>query len=145
MKSIINTLGFLLLMGLISVSAQCCKGTTTDNSTDKKVTIPENAKSGEVKAYYFHSTRRCATCEAVETVSKEAITEYYGNKVTFESINREEEKNNTLVAQYKINGTALLITNGDKKEDLTNVAFLNARSNPDKLKSKLKSTIDSMR
>lgn len=144
MKKLINTLSLLLFMGVISVSAQCCNGATADNSTGKEVTSADNKKSGEVKAYYFHATRRCATCEAVETVSKEAIKEYYGDKVTFESINREEEKNNLLVEKYKISGTALLIVSGDKKEDITNVAFLNARSNPDKLKSKLKSTIDSM-
>jgi len=80
----------------------------------------------------------------VEAVTKEAIKEYYGDKVTFESINREEEKDNPLVAKYKISGQTLLIINGDKKVDLTNNAFLNARTNPDKLKSKLKSTIDAM-
>lgn len=144
MKKIIHTLSFLLVLGVISVSAQCCNGATADNSTGKKVTSADNKKSSEVKAYYFHATRRCATCEAVETVSKEAIKEYYGDKVTFESINREEKKNNALVEKYKISGTALIIVNGDKKEDVTNVAFLNARSNPDKLKGKLKSTIDSM-
>ncbi len=144
MKKLISTLSLFLLVGAISVSAQCCNGATTDNSTSTKVTCAENKKSSEVKAYYFHATRRCATCEAVEAVSKEAIKEYYGDKVTFESINREEEKDNPLLKKYKISGTKLLIINGDKKVDLTNDAFLNARTNPDKFKSKLKSTIDSM-
>jgi hypothetical protein len=117
---------------------------TADNATSTKVTCAENQKSSEVKAYYFHATRRCATCQAVEAVSKEAIKEYYGNKVTFESINSEEEKNSPLIKKYKVSGQTLLITNGDKKVNLTNDAFLNARTNPEKFKSKLKSTIDSM-
>jgi len=144
MKKLISTLSLFLLVGVISISSQCCNGTTADNSTTTKVTCAENQKSSEVKAYYFHATRRCATCQAVEAVSKEAIKEYYGDKVTFESINREEEKDNPLVKKYKISGQTLLIINGDKKVDLTNDAFLNARTNPDKFKSKLKSTIDSM-
>lgn len=144
MKKLISTLSFVLLAGMVSVSAQCCKGATSDNSTCTKVTCAENQKSSNVKAYYFHATRRCATCQAVETVSKEAIKEYYGDKVTFESINREEEKDNPLVKKYKISGQTLLIINGDKKVDLTNEAFLNARTNPDKFKSKLKSAIDAM-
>ncbi len=144
MKKIISTLSLFLLVGVISVSAQCCNGATANNLTSTKVSSVENQKSSEVKAYYFHATRRCATCEAVEAVSKEAIKEYYGDKVTFESINTEEEKDNPLLKRYKISGTKLLIINGDKNVDLTNDAFLNARTNPAKLKSKLKSTIDSM-
>jgi len=144
MKKLISTLSFILFIGIVAVSAQCCNGATAYNSTSSKVACAENQKSSEVKAYYFHATRRCATCQAVEAVSKEAIKEYYGDKVTFESINREEEQDNPLVAKYKISGQTLLIINGDKKVDLTNEAFLNARTNPDKFKSKLKSTIDSM-
>jgi len=144
MRKLISTFSLILLMGIISVSAQCCIGSTNNNSENSKVTCDENQKSSEVKAYYFHFTRRCATCKAVESVSKEAIQEYYGNKVTFESINNDEDKNKSLINKYKINGQRLLIIKGDKKIDLTNEAFLNARTNPDKFKSKLKSTIDSM-
>lgn len=144
MKKTISTLSFILFIGAVAFTAQSCKGTTTDNSVSEKEVYAENKELGEVKAYYFHATRRCATCQAVEDVSKEAIKEYYGDKVTFESINRDEEKENPLMTKYKINGQTLLIVNGDKKVDLTNDAFLNARTNPDKFKSKLKSTIDSM-
>jgi len=144
MKELISTLSLILVMAVFAVSAQGFNGATVDNSTAEKVVRTETQKTSQLKAYYFHATRRCATCEAVEAVSKEAIDEYYGDKVTFESINWEEEKDNPLVKQYKISGTTLIIINGDKKVDLTNDAFLNARTNPDKFKSKLKSTIDSM-
>ncbi|GAB1453870.1 hypothetical protein MASR2M47_39260 [Draconibacterium sp.] len=144
MKKLISILSFALLTGMFSVSAHGSNNEKADNSTDAKAAFAQEQKSGEVKAYYFHGNVRCATCEAVEKVSKEAIAEYYGDKVTFESINRDEEKNKTLVAKYKVSGTALLIDNGKKTVDLTNDAFLNARTKPDKLKSKLKSTIDSM-
>ena len=144
MKKLISTLSFILFLGVVAVSAQESKVATAKNSTKSNVAQAETQKTSEVKAYYFHATRRCATCEAVEAVSKEAINEYYGNKVSFESINSEEDKNSQLVAKYKISGTSLLIVNGDKTVDLTNEAFLNARTKPAKLKSKIKSTIDSM-
>jgi ABC-type glycerol-3-phosphate transport system substrate-binding protein len=144
MKRLISTLGFFLFIGVVAVFAQCCNSALADNSTSSEIAYAETQKSGEVKAYYFHGNARCATCEAVEKVSKEAIAEYYGNKVTFESINRDEEKNKTLVTKYKVSGTTLLIDNGEKTVDLTNDAFLNARTKPNKLKSKLKSTIDAM-
>lgn len=144
MKKLISTLSLILLVGGFVVSAQFSNSALAENSTSTKVASAEIQKSSDVKAYYFHATRRCVTCEAVEKVSKQAIKEYYGDKVTFESINREKEKDNPLVAKYKISGTTLLIVNGDKKVDVTNDAFLNALTKPDKLKSKLKSTIDSM-
>lgn len=144
MKKLISTLSFIFLFGIMSSSAQCCGSTTSDNPTTKTTCNAVTPKSSEVKAYYFHATRRCVTCEAVEAVSKEAIKEYYGDKVVFASINRDETQNKALVAQYKISGTALLIVNSDKTVNLTNDAFMNARNNPDKLKSKLKTTIDSM-
>jgi len=144
MKKIISALSFILFMGVVAISTQSCNSATTDNTTSEKETLAENQELGKVKSYYFHATRRCATCQAVEAVSKEAIKEYYGDKVTFESINRDEEKENPLMTKYKVNGQTLLIINGEKKVDLTNDAFLNARTNPDKFKRKLKSTIDSM-
>lgn len=144
MKKTISALSFILFMGVVAISTQSCNSATTDNTTSEKETLAENQELGKVKAYYFHATRRCATCQAVEAVSKETIKEYYGDKVTFESINRDEEKENPLMTKYKVNGQTLLIINGEKKVDLTNDAFLNARTNPDKFKRKLKSTIDSM-
>ena len=146
MKKIISTLSLIFLVGTLAVSAQCCNGASTNKTkqTKEKSCCSATPKSNEVMAYYFHATRRCATCQAVEAVSKEAIKKYYGDKVVFKSINREEAQNKSLVEQYKISGTALLIIKGDKMVNLTNDAFLNARNNPDKLKNKLKSTIDSM-
>lgn len=144
MKKLLISLSFIFFMGVMAVSAQCCSSVTTNNSTNSKTACTETHKSSNVAAYYFHATRRCATCQAVEAISKEAIKEYYGDKVTFESINWEEEKDNQWVKKYKISGTTLLIISGDKKVNLTNDAFLNARTHPDKFKNKLKSTIDSL-
>lgn len=144
MKKLISTISFIFLVGVFAVSAQCCNGATASKSDCTATTCDEKQKTSEVKAYYFHATRRCATCEAIESVSKAAIKEYYGDKVTFVSINREEDKDNALIKKYKISGSSLLIINGDKKVDLTKDAFLNARTSPDKFKSKLKSTIDSL-
>jgi len=144
MKKIISSFSFILFIGLVAVSAQNNSSAKEDQPTDAQVAVSENKNAGKVLVYYFHATRRCATCKAVEAVSKEAIKEYYGDKVSFESINREEEKDNPLLKKYKVSGQTLLIINGDKKVNLTNDAFLNARTNPDKLKTKIKKTIDSM-
>ena len=143
MKKTISILSLILFAGIFALSAQCCSDTPQNKENSKN----SNTESGiitEIKVYYFHATRRCVTCQAVESVTIEALKEYYGDKVSFESINRETDKDNSLVEKYKISGQSLLITNDEKMVDLTNYAFMNARNNPDKLKLKIKETIDSM-
>jgi len=101
-------------------------------------------KASGVEVYYFHATNRCMTCEAVEAVTKEALKQYYGDQLTLKSINREEDKDNPLLKKHQISGQTLLILKGDKAVDLTTVAFMNARTKPEKLKAKIKETIEKM-
>ena len=143
MKKLITLISLVLFIGTVSANAQYCNSKAKTQIT-KKTCCSDQKSDAAVKAYYFHASRRCATCEAVETVSKKTIAENYKGKVVFESINREKNKNNPLLKKYKISGQTLLVVKGDKVVNLTNDAFLNARTRPEKLERKLKSTIDSM-
>jgi len=100
----------------------------------------------QVEVYYFHNTRRCATCEAIEEVTKASLNEFYPEQVKsgtviFKSLNIEEEANEDLAKQLKIFGQTLLVVKNGKKKDLTNDAFMYARSKPDKLKEKIHKAI----
>ncbi len=129
---------FILLLSLPSCNSKT-NSSSSENEGVNTIVSPDKAT-----VYYFHATRRCATCEAVEKVSKETLAEFYGQDVPFVSINRDENKNEALVKHYKVNGQTLLVVKNKQSINLTNNAFLNARTNPDKLKSKLKETIDSL-
>lgn len=143
MKKII-LLSFLIAFAF-GVHAQCCNKSASEKISKSSCNVTDATKSASVvTAYYFHATRRCETCQAVEAVSKEAIQEYYGDKVQFLSVNNEEEGNRQLVEKYQVSGQTLLIVKGDKIIDLTTDAFLNARTKPDKLKAKIKTTIDAL-
>jgi hypothetical protein len=143
MKKKLTTLTFFMLLAIVSVTAQCCNSSAkeSDNSQSESVAV---AEASDVEVYYFHATRRCATCQAVEDVTKEALTEKYGEDVSFKSINREEEKNHPMIKKHNVSGQTLLIVKGDKAENLTNYAFMNARTNPDKLKRKIVETVESL-
>lgn len=143
MKRTITVFVSLLAAGLLSMNAQCCKNSNAA-CTSSTTELAQQVPSTKVQAYYFHATRRCATCEAVESVTKEALQEYYGEKVTFISINREEAKDHPLILKHKVSRQTLLFISGDKVINLTNDAFMNARTNPEKLKAKIKTTVDSM-
>jgi len=143
MKKFITLFSVIALFAITSAQAQCCKNAAKSASCATPC-VQSQTGASDVKAYYFHATRRCATCMAVEDVTKEVLKAKYADKIIFESINREEDSKNPLLEKYKVSGQTLLIVKGNKVIDLTNDAFLNARTNPDKFKEKLKSTIDKM-
>jgi PBP1b-binding outer membrane lipoprotein LpoB len=108
--------------------------------------VTKVAASETVEVYYFHNTRRCATCEAVESVTKSTLEETYPEQMkngtmTFLSLNVEDETNEPLARELHVSGQTLLIVKDGKKKDLTNDAFMYARSKPDKLKEKIVNTI----
>ena len=88
----------------------------------------------QVQVYYVHNTGRCATCKAVESVTQEVVKTYKQEEVSFFAINREEETDHPIIQKFKVTGQKLLLVKGEKMVDLTNDAFLNARTKPEKLK-----------
>jgi hypothetical protein len=114
----------------------------------KGITAPVPAvKQAKVEVYYFHFTRRCATCQAVETESQKAVAALYPAQskqgtISFKSLNLDDKTSKAMAARCKAEGQALLVISGHKRFDLTDQGFMYARSNPDKLKAELKKIID---
>jgi len=105
------------------------------------------SKPAKVEVYYFHYTRRCVTCQAVETETQKSILALYPLQakkglITFKSINLDEKSSEAIATKCKAEGQSLLITSSNKRVDLTDKAFMYAKSNPEKLKTELKKTID---
>lgn len=147
MKTIL-ILSAMLLMAITQVNAQCCSSAaaTADCGTPcaEATALTQDVDVDDVQVLYFHATRRCATCQAVEEETVKTLKEAFNNKVPFQSINREEDKKNPLLKKYKVNGQTLLIIKGDKVVNLTNDAFMYARTSPEKFNEKLKETIQTM-
>jgi len=101
----------------------------------------------KVEIYYFHYTRRCATCQAVESETQAAIATLYPalykkGLITFKSLNLDEKTSEALAKKCNAEGQALLVISGNKRFDLTDQGFMYAKSSPEKLKAELKKTID---
>ena len=101
----------------------------------------------KVEVYYFHFTRRCVTCQAVETETQAAIAALYPGQakkglIVFKAVNLDEKTSDALAKKCKAEGQALLIISGGKRFDLTDQGFMYAKSNPEKLKAELKKVID---
>ncbi len=117
----------------------CCSKTEA-----AKCQSTEKVADTEVMLYYFHASRRCATCESVEKVSKETIHKNFEGKVAFKTFNREDRVNKKLVEQYEISGQTLLLIKGDEVKDLTTKAFLYAKNDPEKLEKEITSQIEEL-
>jgi len=114
-----------------------CSAQTNKSEENTKI-----LKAEKVEVFYFHYTRRCATCNAVESVSKEAVAELYGNKVSFAGYNLDDADGEAKGKELQVSGQTLLIVAGDTKINITNEGFMNARNNPEKLKAIIKEKID---
>lgn len=132
-----------ILIGFILLNLFSCNAQTNNNNTSNGV------NEDKIEVYYFHYTRRCATCNAVEDEAKNAIEKYYSEKyknseITFTSVNLDEEDGKKIGEKIGASGQALLIIKGDKKIDLTNDGFMNARTNPEKYHKRIKAEIDKL-
>ena len=137
---LLNSSLLLLSATLILFS---CKSQTTENQANESVT------SNDVQVYYFHNTKRCATCNAVENETRVALEMYYEDQMTvgtmeFTSLNLEEDKGKEMAKALRVSGQTLLITKGDTHVNLTNEGFMNARTNPTKFHEILKTQIDKL-
>lgn len=134
-------LAFYLMLSLLSFTTFACDSETkSTNQGENSIEIDK------IEIYYFHFTRRCITCNAVESVTKETIQEYFSKemksgKITFKSINLDEDAGKVFAKKLNVSGQSLLFVAKDETINLTNDAFMYAKNQPDKLKEKVKASI----
>ena len=116
-----------------------CNAQSSQN--DKQTEVKE---SDQVQVYYFHMTRRCATCKAVGDVSKQAVQEMNSDKVSFAAYNIEKPEGEQKAEKLNVSGQTLLIANGNEKINITREGFMNARTKPEKLKKIVQQKVKSL-
>jgi hypothetical protein len=114
--------------------------------TAQKQTGTESEITSQVGVYYFHFTRRCATCIAVEENSKKAMEELYPEQIKtgeyfFKGINLDEESSNDIAKELGVGMQTLLVVHGDKKIDITGEGFMYAQEY-EKLKAEIQKAVD---
>lgn len=128
----------LMMSGIYGCNAQ-----TSENAESTIV------QSDNIEIYYSHFTKRCATCNAVESETKLALETIYGKnldngEISFTALNLDVEDDKKIADGLKISGQTLLVVKGDKQVNLTNDGFMNARTNPQKFHDILKTQIDNL-
>ena len=136
---------------LIIAAAIALVSCNTQKPADQKTedTKSETVISDELQVYYFHNTKRCATCNAVEDETKVALEMFYEDNMkdgtmNFTSLNLEDEEGEKMAQSLQVSGQTLLIVKGEVRVNLTNEGFMNARTNPTKFHEILKTQIDQL-
>ena len=116
------------------------------NGQANKKEIAQTVNSPKISVYYFHFTRRCSTCMAVEENARKAVEALYPNEVKageyiFSALNLDEATNKEIASKLGVGGQTLLVVRGDKKIDITSSGFMNAHD-LEKMKVEIKSAVD---
>ena len=133
-------LSFALVMLLSSFS---CSAQTNKKADAKSIV------AAKVEVYYFHFTRRCNTCESVESNAKLAVESLYADKVktgeySFKGINLDDASSKAIAEKLGVGGQTLLVVCGSKKIDITDKGFMNAHDLA-KMKDIIKTTINDLK
>lgn len=136
----------LVLVSVAVVAVIAFFAFRTVRGPETKDVLAVNA-GDKVEVFYFHLTRRCVTCQAVENESRNAIESLYPEQVkkgtvSFTSVNIELEGSKAVAERCKVTGQTLLVLSGDVRVDLTDKGFMYATTSPDKLKAEIKNAID---
>lgn len=123
----------MLLFTACNGNAQNSKKATTKSATST------------IQVIQFHSEHRCMTCNLIEKLTKETLQKY--PTISFSLVNVDDKKNEKMAEQFEATGTALFLYNpktGTKKE-LTDFAFMNAKSDSKKFKAGLEKEINAFK
>ena len=130
-----KVLFFFLAAGIVF----SCNGQSSRDDDQTQV-----KQADQVQVYYFHMSRRCATCKAVEDVSRQAVQEMNSDKVNYAAYNLEEPEGKKMAEKLNVSGQTLLIAGGDKKINLTREGFMHARTQPEKLIEMMQEKVKSL-
>lgn len=96
-----------------------------------------------VEVMYFHGKQRCATCMAIEKYAREVVEKDFANekkkgKVVFRIVDISTDEGKKTAKKYRVTWSSLFV-NGwkagkEKRNDMTQFAFKNARKNSDEFK-----------
>lgn len=131
----------LIFVGLMALLTAC-----TNNQPVKsdELVMPE---PGQIGIYYFRTSIRCETCNAIEQLINEELTGKYADKVktgkiVFRQFNLDDPGVADFALQFDVVFKSLIILKNDKPTNLTNGAFLYVLSKPKKCKILFEETLD---
>ena len=90
----------------------------------KPATAAANSEGHIVKVYYFHTTRRCYSCNKIEELTKEAIESGFTDEISkgivvFNPVNTDVPENKRFIKDFNLVSKSVVVTdivNGEQKD-----------------------------
>ncbi|WP_290535660.1 nitrophenyl compound nitroreductase subunit ArsF family protein [Alistipes sp.] len=130
------------LLSILALLLVACGGNGSSNRSQASTPEPEReqaAPSEQVEVLYFHGKKRCATCNAIERLTKETVEGLGRRDITVRIL--EIEQNEELARRYGVAWSSLLVIRGDSVRNLTRMGFSLARNRPEEFRARLTDTL----
>lgn len=107
------------------------------------VALAQTKVKDHVEVMYFHGKQRCMTCMAIEKNAREVVEKDFAKekkkgKVVFKVVDISTDEGAKIAKDYRVTWSSLFVNswkNGkEKRSDMTQFAFKNARNNADEFK-----------
>ena len=112
-----------------------CGRTTTTNQQK------EEFADDVTQVLYFHTKKRCITCNAIEKLSQEVVDSLANEKVVMQII--DISKDQEMADKYEVVWSSLLLERDGEIKNITDVGFSYAKNQPQEFKAKLVEAIQS--
>lgn len=127
----------IFLMIVLTISLSSC-----NTNTSKKQIATNTRQSDITEVLYFHGKQRCATCNAIEKLTKEVVDSLANEKVVMMIIDLSKKENEATADKYEVTWSSLILDRNGKIENLTDTGFSYAKGQPEMFKAKLVEAIN---
>lgn len=114
------------------------------------VALAQTKVKDHVEVMYFHGKQRCVTCMAIEKNARDVVEKDFANekksgKVAFKVVDISTPEGARIAKDYRVTWSSLFVNswkNGkEKRSDMTQFAFKNARNNTNEFRKGLSGKI----
>ncbi len=139
---------FILIATVLFIACTQSPQKASNEQPRSELTEDSNLK---LQIYYFHTTRRCLTCNSIEDNVKQVLENDFANEIkqgiiNFRALNVEDAENKSLAEKYQATGAALHLIDMqegvERDNDLTNYAFSHSRRQPEVFIQGMRDTIN---
>lgn len=115
------------------------------NTTKSVQSTAEVKQTDTIEVLYFHSKKRCITCNAIESLTKEVVDSLANGKIIMKIVDISKDENEAIANKYEVTWSSLIISGNGKIDNLTKMGFGYAKNKPEEFKAKLLESLNKIR
>ncbi|MFW6245013.1 MAG: nitrophenyl compound nitroreductase subunit ArsF family protein [Fibrobacterota bacterium] len=99
------------------------KSTPATEASTQKASTKEKVGDKVITVYYFHTTKRCHSCNLIEEFTKKAVEENFAEqikngRVVVKAVNIDKEENKHFIKDYKLYTKSVIVSEGSEGKEL---------------------------